>query len=56
LHVFSQKIEHKSRFFRNQITLLLSDIIKTKLKNCLGSEFIDLFVFPHIFSIYFARI
>ncbi len=40
-----------------QITFFLSDVIKTKLKNCLGSKFIiDLFVFPTIFSIYFAQI
>ena len=38
-------------------SLLLSDVIKTKLKNYLGSEFIiDLFVFPPSFSRYFAQI
>jgi hypothetical protein len=40
-------------------SLLLSDVIKTKLKNCLGlgSEFIiDLFVFLPSFSRYFAQI
>jgi hypothetical protein len=39
-------------------SLLLSDVIKTKLKNCLGlgSEcIIDLFVFPPSFSRYFAQ-
>jgi hypothetical protein len=51
------KIHHNILDIFYQITFLLSDIIKTKSKNCLGSKFIiDLFVFPTIFSIYFAQI
>ncbi len=51
------KIHHNILDIFYQITFLLRDVIKTKLKNCLGSKFIiDLFVFPTIFSIYFTPI
>ncbi len=51
------KIHHNILDMFYQIIFFLNDVIKTKSKNCLGSKFIiDLFVFPTIFSIYFAQI